>query len=295
MNTDESGSEPTESGRNADSDEGGWFETVDPGDVDDAVEALQSGQAETPRDWPQEAIDAGVVENRAAYYSWLHDATLSATTRAVSARELADDQQLIHAIRALDDCQRVTNELTERVAEWAGTHDSDARVDSEYVHDLAQRTPDGPLEARMIQFANRVAALDSETDELRDFVERWTPAVAPNLSALAGPELAARLISLAGGLEALAKKPSGTVQVLGAEQSLFAHLGGNAPSPKHGVIYLHEAVRETAPENRGSAARALAGKLSIAARVDYYAGDYRPELEADLADRIERIRARDST
>ncbi len=109
---------------------------------------------------------------------------------------------------------------------------------------------------------------------------------------LAGPVLAARLISLAGGLEALAKKPSGTVQVLGAEDALFAHLKGNAPSPKHGVIFTHEYVRGTRREDRGSAARAFAGKLSIAARIDHYSGDRRPDLQVELDERIERIQAR---
>ena len=45
-----------------------------------------------------------------------------------------------------------------------------------------------------------------------------------------------RLIALAGDLESLAKMPAGTVQVLGAEDALFAHLHGGAPSPKHGMF-----------------------------------------------------------
>jgi nucleolar protein 56 len=109
---------------------------------------------------------------------------------------------------------------------------------------------------------------------------------------MAGPILAARLISLAGGLESLAKMPSGTVQVLGAEEALFAHLRGHAPSPKHGVIFTHEFVSGTRPDDRGSAARALAGKLAIAARIDHYAGDLRPEIHEDLRERMETIRAR---
>jgi len=139
-----------------------------------------------------------------------------------------------------------------------------------------------------------VCRLADERERVREFVEAQAPAVAPNLSMLAGPVLAARLIALAGGLEALAKMPSGTVQVLGAEDALFAHLRGHAPSPKHGVIYTHEYVRGTHPDERGSAARALAGKLSIAARVDHYSGDRRPELRDELDERMERIRARDT-
>ena len=282
-----------ESGSGNGETDGAWFESLDAGDVAGAAERVREGAASEHGDWPQEALGAGVVEDESAYYEWLHDATLAAARTETAERERADDQQLIHAIRALDDCQRVTNELTERLGEWAGTHDDDARIDIEYVTELASREPDDPIEARMVSFASRIAALEEESAELRGFVERRTPDVAPNLAALAGPELAARLIALAGGLGELAKKPSGTVQVLGAEQSLFAHLSGNAPSPKHGVIYLHDAVRQTAPDQRGSAARALAGKLSIAARIDYYSGERRPELAAELDERIERIRARD--
>lgn len=272
----------------------GWFEGVDPDDLEARVAAIRDGRADQPRDWSREAVESGFVDDETAYYELLHETTLEAAQQAVSERELADDQQLIHAIRALDDCQRMTNELTERLGEWAGSHDADAGIDLEYVHELAKRDPDDPLEKRLVSLADRIIGLEEESDLLRDFVHRSTPEIAPNLSTLAGPELAARLVALAGGLESLAKKPSGTVQVLGAEQSLFAHLRGSAPSPKHGIIYTHEAVRGTSPENRGSAARALAGKLSIAARIDYYAGDYRPELERELDERIERIRARDS-
>jgi len=64
--------------------------------------------------------------------------------------------------------------------------------------------------------------------------------------------------------------------VLGAEDALFAHLRGHAPSPKHGAIYTHDYVRGTHPEQRGSAARALAGKLTIAARIDHYSGTAGP-------------------
>ena len=200
---------------------------------------------------------------------------------------------MIHAVRALDDCERVRNELTERVGEWAGSRDADAGVDMAYVRELAAREPTDPVERRLVSLATRLVDLERESRSLRTLVEGTAQSVAPNLTALAGPELAARLVALAGGLDELAKKPAGTVQVLGAEDALFAHLRGGAPSPKHGVIYTHEYVRGTHPEDRGSAARALAGKLAIAARIDNYAGDYRPELERELDDRIERIRARD--
>ncbi|MEM4780773.1 MAG: NOP5/NOP56 family protein [Halalkalicoccus sp.] len=273
----------------------GWFADVDPDDREGAVRAIREGSADAPDEWPALAVESGFAADEEGYYSRLREATLAATREEVSERERADDAQLVHAVRAMDDSERVANELAERVGEWGGSLFSESGGGIEYARKLAGREPDGKVERRAIALASKSAALAEEADALREFIERATPAVAPNLAALAGPVLAARLIALAGGLGELAKKPSGTLQVLGAEDALFAHLRGHAPSPKHGIIYTHEYVRGTRREVRGSAARALAGKLTIAARVDHYAGDRRPELDAELDERIATIRAREES
>jgi nucleolar protein 56 len=288
-----------------------WFA----GEEDDLAERVREGSASAPDDWPAVAVETGFADDEAGYEAALREATLAAARATVRERERADDQQLIHAIRAADDARRTANELAERVAEWGGSlFELDAEPESSaesessdepgitdpdtadagvaYARSLAERDPDGPAETRVVSLAERVAALADEADRLETYVEDHAPVVAPNLAALAGPTLAARLCSLAGGLDELAKKPSGTLQVLGAEDALFAHLRGDAPSPKHGVIYTHDYVRNTHPAERGSAARALAGKLTIAARVDHYGGDRRPELDEELDDRMATIRAR---
>ena len=267
-----------------------WFADVDPGDVEAAAAAVREGSADGPAEWPSLAVEAGYADSEESYYEALHEASMAATRAAVTEAETAGDQQLIHAVRAMDDCERVANELAERVAEWAGSRREDAGAGVEYARELAEEEGDDPL----LSLAGRVREIDDEAADLRSHVERTAPEVAPNLAALAGPVLAARLVALAGGLKQLARKPAGTVQVLGAEEALFAHLRGRAPSPKHGVIFVHEAVQGTHPGNRGSAARALAGKLAIAARVDHYSGERKPELDQELADRIERIQARDT-
>lgn len=275
-------------------DSGGWFEGIDLDDPAAVTQAIIDGQADQSGRWPQRAIEAGVVENEDEYYQRLHDATTTATEQAVTRRERADDQQLMHLLRARDDCVRHANELAERVSEWGGSRLPETGTGVEY----AQAVATGDIETtnpRLQSLATRCVDLRTEADELTAAIEQQAPSVAPNLTALAGTILAARLIELAGGLEALAKLPSSTVQVLGAEDALFAHLRGNAPSPKHGVIYTHEAIQGTHPDHRGSAARALAGKLTIAARIDHYAGDRRPKLEAELAERIETIQQREGT
>ena len=275
----------------------GWFAGLDPDDTTAAAERIASGRADAADDWPARAVEEGYAADAEAYYEKLHAATTAATEAAVTERETADDQQLVHAVRAMADCERTANELAERVAEWGGSRYGEAGSGVGYARRIAEGDvgdsdgADGGDRA-LRSLAERVVAVSEEADELRAYIERTAPAVAPNLSMLAGPVLAARLVSLAGGLEPLAKQPSGTVQVLGAEDALFAHLRGGAPSPKHGIIFTHEYVSGTRREDRGSAARALAGKLSIAARIDHYSGDRRPDLQRELDERMERIRSR---
>jgi nucleolar protein 56 len=270
----------------------GWFRDVEPGESTAAVDAIQGGGATRPADWPALAVECGFATDVSGYYEQLNSAVMEATRAAVEERERADDQQLIHAVRAMDDLNRTSNELAERVDEWAGSlgYETDGGVGG--AEAVAAMEPSNPAERRLVALANRVGDLADEETALRRSVEQTAPSVAPNLSALAGPVLAARLVALAGGLADLARMPSGTVQVLGAEEALFAHLRGEAPSPKHGVIYTHDAVRGTRPADRGSAARAVAGKLTIAARIDHYAGDRRPELEEELVERIATIQHR---
>ena len=272
--------------------DGGWFVGLEPGDEAGAAAAVEEGETETPRAWPRLAVESGYADSEAAYYVALREATIRAARSAVRERERADDRQVVHAVRTMDDLADVTNELAERLSEWAGALFDESGTGLGYARDVATRHPETPTEARVVGLARRIRDLADERDELQAFLERMVPLVAPNLASMAGPVLAARLIELAGDLESLAKMPSGTVQVLGAEDALFAHLRGNAPSPKHGAIYTHEYVHGTRPADRGSAARALAGKLAIGARIDHYAGDYRPEVEAELDERIAAIRAR---
>ncbi len=270
----------------------GWFADVEPGDVEAASQAIRDGSAAEPADWPTLAVDSGFADTAADYYSRLHEATLQSTKLEARAREQADDKQLLHAVRAMDDATRTANELAERLSEWAGTLFDDVGTGVDGARQLVDHEPTTPLETQVISLAERVDELASEADELHAFIERAAPAVAPNLSEMAGPVLAARLIALAGGLEQLAKKPSGTVQVLGAEDALFAHLAGRGSSPKHGIIYTHEYVSGTRPADRGSASRAFAGKLSIAARIDHYSGELKPEIHDELDERMSTIRAR---
>jgi nucleolar protein 56 len=138
-----------------------------------------------------------------------------------------------------------------------------------------------------------VLELYAVRQSLEKYVDTVMEEVAPNTRAIGGSLLGARLLALAGGLLNLAKLPASTIQVLGAEKALFRSLKTKARPPKHGIIFQHPLIHDAKRWQRGKIARALAGKLAIAARVDAFKGKYMGDkLKADLEKRIDEIRER---
>jgi nucleolar protein 56 len=141
--------------------------------------------------------------------------------------------------------------------------------------------------------ARRISDLYRLRRQVAEYIDGLMAQIAPNLRAVVGGSIGARLISLAGGLGKLARMPSSTIQVLGAEKALFRALKTRAKPPKHGVIYQYPEIRGGPRQLRGRIARALAGKVAIAARVDAMSGEFVGDrLTADLRARIADIRAR---
>lgn len=73
-------------------------------------------------------------------------------------------------------------------------------------------------------FAKRTASLAAYRKQLSNYLGSRMNQVAPNLAALIGDTVGARLISKAGSLTNLSKYPASTVQILGAEKALFRAL-----------------------------------------------------------------------
>jgi len=73
-------------------------------------------------------------------------------------------------------------------------------------------------------FAQRVMDLSDYRRRLSDYLSTKMNDIAPNLQSLVGDSVGARLISHAGSLTNLAKCPSSTLQILGAEKALFRFL-----------------------------------------------------------------------
>merc|ERR1712187_985038 len=119
-------------------------------------------------------------------------------------------------------------------------------------------------------FSNQVVQLVEYRKELQEYLRSKMKNVAPNLAALIGDVVGARLISHAGSITNLAKYPASTVQILGAEKALFRALKKKGNTPKYGLIFHSTFIGRAAQKNKGRISRSLANKASVASRLDCF-------------------------
>lgn len=144
-------------------------------------------------------------------------------------------------------------------------------------------------------FTDRMISLALYRKQLYSYLEDKMSTVAPNLSALIGETVAARLIQKAGSLTSLAKCPASTVQILGAEKALFRALKTKGNTPKYGIIYHSSFIGRASTKNKGRVSRYLANKCSIAARIDSFIDEPTKAFGEQLRDQVEeRLRFYDT-
>ncbi len=277
------------------------------------------------------ALETGFVEQLEELRELIRGISTDLTRLRVRRAGEKRDLMVAQAILSIDDLDRTTNLFMGRIREWYGLHfpELDRLVDknetyAKLVLDLGERTNftrehlqeqgiSASKAAQITEMAERsmgaqlrdidieqIQALCRQTLEqcasrqaLQEYADSTVEEVAPNVQALVGSLLAARLLALAGGLMNLAKMPASTIQVLGAEKALFRALKTGTRPPKHGVIFQDTLIHEAKRWQRGKMSRALAGKLAIAARTDAFTGRYIGKvLKADLDKRVEEIKER---
>ncbi len=136
-------------------------------------------------------------------------------------------------------------------------------------------------------FARRVVALAEYRAGLSAYLADKMGAVAPNLAALVGDSVGARLISHAGSLVNLAKYPASTVQILGAEKALFRALKTKGNTPKYGLIFHSSFIGRAKARNKGRISRYLANKCSIASRIDCFADNVTDAYGERMREQVE--------
>merc|ERR1712087_332087 len=134
----------------------------------------------------------------------------------------------------------------------------------------------------------RVIELMEYRAHLAKYLQVRMSAIAPNLTYMVGELIGARLISHAGSLMSLAKHPSSTVQILGAEKALFRALKTKKQTPKYGLIYHASLVGQSAPALKGKISRVLAAKLSLCCRVDALGDQVEPTLGKEFKEYVEK-------
>ena len=115
---------------------------------------------------------------------------------------------------------------------------------------------------------DQVISISEYRTQLSEYLRARMQAIAPNLTALVGELVGARLISHAGSLMNLAKHPASTVQILGAEKALFRALKTKHDTPKYGLIYHASLIGQAPQKLKGKMARMVATKAALSIRVD---------------------------
>jgi nucleolar protein 58 len=215
------------------------------------------------------------------------------------------DTMIVQAIALLDDLDKELNTYAMRVKEWYGWHFPEmgrivndnlayARVilnmgmrtnaaNSDLAEILPEEIETAVKAAAEVSMGTEITNQDLENiqalaeqvvnfteyrQQLSGYLSARMTAIAPNLTALVGDLVGARLIAHAGSLMNLAKSPASTIQILGAEKALFRALKTKHDTPKYGLIFHASLIGQATGKNKGKIARVLAAKAAIGLRVD---------------------------
>ena len=253
-------------------------------------------------------LDTGFVKDNVELNKLMSSVSIERSKLKISTTEKRD-KLIIQTVSALNDLERILNTMSERLREWYGLHypELDAKDHEKYAElvmkygsrerfdkfksSMGMKLKEEDV-ALLQEYATSLKNLYDTKKKMEAYLEKVVPEETPNLNALLGSILTARVLSLAGSLEKLAKMPSSSIQLLGAEKSLFRFLKDKKVKnpPKFGLLYIHPDISTSKKELQGKVARLLSSKLTIAARADFYTKkDMSQELLADYKKKLEEI------
>ena len=278
---------------------------------------------------PSLIVKAGFANNEQDAMQALREFAIHLSSSRVKEASEKLDLHIIQSINALDELDKIINTVGARMREWYGLHfpELDNLVSSllvyaqivskaglrenivveilqsiglpekkiEVILDASKRSKGGDITLENLAIVRRLADEVIAQSDLRrvlaDHIEVAMETVAPNVKELLTAAVGARIISKAGSLARLATLPASTIQILGAEKALFRALKTGARPPKHGLLFQHTLIHSAPKWQRGKIARAVASKVAIAARIDYYRHNGKDDtVYAKLKSRIDEIR-----
>ena len=275
---------------------------------------------------PQVLIDAGFAKNVQDAMSKLRDFALSLSSARVTEVSQSPDLHIIQSIKALDEIDVMVNGLSSRLREWYGLHfpELDNIIDSingyaqivmagnradlsdkvyqdagfpeskvEMLSVIQQKSKGGDISKENLaviqSIAKQILDMAKARNAIEAHIESEMKTIAPNLAAILGNAVGARILAKAGSIKKLATLPASTIPVLGAEKALFRALKTGTQPPKHGILFQHPIVHAAPKWQRGKMARAIAAKAAIAARVDVYGAGLNQTLLEKLNVRVTEI------
>ncbi len=275
---------------------------------------------------PKILEDAGFAEDEDDAMAKLREFAISLSSSKVSTVSQSPDLHIIQAINSLDETDKIINAMSSRIREWYGLHfpELDNIIDSingysqivlagkrsnlsktiyedagfpeskvEMLTLVTDKSRGGDISDANLAIVQTLAKQILELFDLRKNIEAHVEGemkkIAPNLSAVLGTAVGARILAHAGSLKNLAVMPASTIQVLGAEKALFRSIKTGSAPPKHGLLFQHALVHAAPRWQRGKIARAVAGKAAIASRVDFHGGGLNQMLLDKLNIRVVEI------
>ena len=215
------------------------------------------------------------------------------------------DKTVIYSIKLLDELEKEINIYSQKLREWYSWHFPElfsiisdnliyAKVISRMetreklsVTDLSDFLPLCLIEkimevseislgvgiheddlACILSLCSQIIAFSIFKKQLQCYLKNRMYMIAPNLTAITGERVGARLILHSGSLLSLAKSYSSKVQILGAEKALFRSIKTKTHSPKYGIIYNINCINKADKKIKGKISRILSGKIVLSARID---------------------------
>lgn len=275
---------------------------------------------------PQLLIDAGFAKDNSDAMEKLRDFALQLSSARVTEISQSPDLHISQSIKALDEIDVMINGLSSRLREWYGLHfpELDNVIDSmngyaqivmagkrsdlstkvyesagfpeskvQMLSVIQEKSRGGDISnenlAIVQSIANQILEMIKIRKKIEDHIETQMRSLAPNVAAILGTAVGARILAKAGSLKKMASLPASTIQVLGAEKALFRSLKTGTQPPKHGILFQHPLVHAAPKWQRGKIARAIASKAAIAARVDVYGGGLNTTLLEKLNVRVHEV------
>ena len=275
---------------------------------------------------PKILINANLATDENDAMQKLRDFAIQLSSSKITEVSGSPDLHVIQSINTLDDTDKIINGISSRLREWYGLHfpELDNIIDS--VNGYAQIVlagkrenmsddvfvnagfPDSKIQMLsvvkgksrggditeenllMVQaLAKNILELFDMRKNLEAQIDSQMEEIAPNITAVLGTTVGARILAKAGSLVKLSKMPASTIQVLGAEKALFRALKTGSNPPKHGLLFQHAVVHAAPRWQRGKIARAIAAKAAIAARVDVHGAGLNNTLLEKLNIRVKEI------